>query len=656
MKHLFLALTAVTALNATQKNVYERIGAEMLKNFSAERTKEKQQKPSQTVSTFCMPKLTLFEQHATLFEVMSTHEKNKKTPVDFDILNPTSAADLNLYFYNESAPEYNLVDTLYRGTTTLGKIAFARKMALPTANPAEVKRQQALTLWLINNPAAAAQLKTLFSDFKQHEEHFLSLWHKDDPLFSALIKKTFYGNNFHKWRGISGRMLLELTRRGGDFVTLFGIALTGGTIAAEIFGLYKVYQFYQHHRTDVGRAVGGAATMTVIAGATLWLECIAIKQLVAQLKSRKNIANHIRDRMKSMRAFNKLLNQIEEFMIEHGDFADLLPEYDRVSEFLNGDNNTYTPFLENLERGSFKNRSYFFSNIGRVLQSIPYFLQIRNDFAPLLEAVGLIDAQLSISQFYAETKDRHNGFVMVELLDNDTPTLNIQDFWHPLLAPEKAIPNSLSIGGGESKDVVLTGPNASGKSMTLKALVLCILLGQTIGIAPARSAHFTPYHKITTHLNVVDTSTDSLYKAEVLRARELINEVNKLDYSKKQFALNILDELLNSTAPIEGEAGALGIMYALGLAPHANSIIATHYAKLTTLPRHTNNIFANYKVSVIRNTDGTFDRPFKLEKGRSHQVIALDMIRNEGFDTKILDHAYQFLRDHPTAGMEAVGN
>ena len=72
--------------------------------------------------------------------------------------------------------------------------------------------------------------------------------------------------------------------------------------------------------------------------------------------------------------------------------------------------------------------------------------------------------------------------------------------------------------------------------MALKAIVLTILLGQTLGISPSKASTFTPFSSIITHLRVVDNLNQglSLFTAETARAKNLFAHLNGLQDGKKR--------------------------------------------------------------------------------------------------------------------------
>ena len=72
-------------------------------------------------------------------------------------------------------------------------------------------------------------------------------------------------------------------------------------------------------------------------------------------------------------------------------------------------------------------------------------------------------------------------------------------------------------------------------------------------------------------------------------------------------------------------------------------MIATHFIELTELAT-TTDMYTNMNVSVIKLDDGTLAYPFKIQPGISHQHIALDILRNEGFSGSFIDRAEQTVR------------
>jgi|GEM_PF-6583705 len=295
---------------------------------------------------------------------------------------------------------------------------------------------------------------------------------------------------------------------------------------------------------------------------------------------------------------------------------------------------------------TFTGKPSYFCFKGRVLAAYALMKEIKNDLAPALLALGEVDAYLSCATLYQDYEDKPNGFCFVTYLDQDTPYLNFNGMWNPFIPSKKAVANSIELGGTKPLNVILTGPNAGGKSTFSKGLTLNVLLAQTVGIVPGQELVITPFEKINTYMNITDDTAggNSLFKSEVLRAQSLLKTIADLD--KKKFSFSIMDEMFSGTSPREGEAAGYAVAKNLGANTNSIAVIATHFPKLKELEKTTAN-FKNYQVRVAYAQDGSFTYPFKLEEGAADQNVAIAILQQQGFDSSILDDAQELLKVTP---------
>jgi DNA mismatch repair ATPase MutS len=121
----------------------------------------------------------------------------------------------------------------------------------------------------------------------------------------------------------------------------------------------------------------------------------------------------------------------------------------------------------------------------------------------------------------------------------------------------------------------------------------------------------------------------------------MVNVIEQTPANK--FSFVALDEMFNGTSSKESKAAAYSVVKHIGKYTNNICIVATHFPLLTQLEQE-NNAFVNYKVSV--NVDETgIHYPFKLEEGSSNQHIALEILKQEGYDCSILDEASKILNN-----------
>ena len=181
----------------------------------------------------------------------------------------------------------------------------------------------------------------------------------------------------------------------------------------------------------------------------------------------------------------------------------------------------------------------------------------------LFEAVGLVDLAIAALSFRATLPQwcrpefsEENAFVFTGL-------------FHPLL--RDPVENS----GRFTKDVLLTGSNASGKSTFLKALAVNAILGQSLLTCAAKGCRFRPGPVLTSMAVKDDISAgESYFMAEV---RSLIRLT---DAARQGRCLLLIDEILRGTNTGERLAASQAVLEEL----HRRDclcVAATHDRELT---------------------------------------------------------------------------
>lgn len=296
-----------------------------------------------------------------------------------------------------------------------------------------------------------------------------------------------------------------------------------------------------------------------------------------------------------------------------------------------------------LQTDTFKGRVSFFSYQGRVLAAFRILHTIKEKIAPLLAGLAEVDAYRSLAELYIIHQNMPVHFCFAEYQEehNGMPYIAMKHFWTVFVDPKKVVTNSIVLGKAERPGMIITGPNAAGKSTFIKAIATNIILAQSIGMAPADSLIIAPIHTLGTYLNITDNlgAGHSLFKAQLLRAQKMIKLAKSTP--KDRISFIIFDELFNGTSAEESKVAAYGVLHHLQQFSNLVPIVATHFPLITTLEQH-GTMFQNFRVSV-NISNGIIRYPFTVEKGISDTHIALDLLRNEGYDEEILQEAKKLL-------------
>lgn len=155
------------------------------------------------------------------------------------------------------------------------------------------------------------------------------------------------------------------------------------------------------------------------------------------------------------------------------------------------------------------------------------------------------------------------------------------------------------------KNMIITGPNASGKTTFLKTTAINVIFTQQLGCGyyGAGSRLPRPYTHIHSYLNIPDTSErDSLFQAEARRCKEILDTV---DEAQNAVHFSIFDELYSGTNPREATKAAYAFLKYLSQRPNVDFILTTHYTEVCRQVKKTcKRRIHNYKMEVARTPGG----------------------------------------------------
>ncbi len=191
--------------------------------------------------------------------------------------------------------------------------------------------------------------------------------------------------------------------------------------------------------------------------------------------------------------------------------------------------------------------------------------------------------------------------------------------------------------------IILTGPNASGKSCYLRQVGLIQLLAQVGSFVPATSAQLSVCDRIFTRVGAVDdlATGQSTFMVEMNETANILNHATPK-------SLVLLDEIGRGTATFDGLSIAWAVAEHLAIALLARTIFATHYHELNELASILPNV-ANYQVTVKEMPDqiiflhqvrpGGADRSYGIEAGRLAGLPSTVIDRAKQVMTQIEKHS-----------------
>lgn len=268
--------------------------------------------------------------------------------------------------------------------------------------------------------------------------------------------------------------------------------------------------------------------------------------------------------------------------------------------------------------------------IGHIMYSFYQLYDNKEYNDALIYSFGFNGYFTIISQTSIHVKE--NKLVKTKFVDK-----KIKPIFKKMYYPKFINDNSTNIIKNDcnlNKNMIITGPNASGKTTTLKTALINIILSQQIGFGCFDSLKLCPYDYIHCYLNIPDTSgRDSLFQAEARRCKEIIDCIDE-ETNKTHFC--IFDELYSGTNPEEAVVSAFAFMDYIVKHYNVTCLLTTHYVKLCK-KLSKNKKIKNYNMKTIKKNDN-FEYTYLLEEGISNIKGGLKVLKDMNYPQEILDN------------------
>jgi DNA mismatch repair protein MutS len=203
------------------------------------------------------------------------------------------------------------------------------------------------------------------------------------------------------------------------------------------------------------------------------------------------------------------------------------------------------------------------------------------------------------------------------------------------------VPNSTNLGNEQKQDsspdlVILTGPNASGKSCYLRQVGLIQLMAQVGSFVPAKYAKLGICDRVFTRVGAVDdlATGQSTFMVEMNETANILNHATLR-------SLILLDEIGRGTATFDGLSIAWAVAEYLATDIKARTIFATHYHELNELSSILENV-ANYQVTVKEMSDQIIFL-HQVQPGGAQKSYGIEAGRLAGLPPSVIIRAKQVM-------------
>ncbi|HPB19404.1 MAG TPA: hypothetical protein PLC00_01345, partial [Bacteroidales bacterium] len=225
---------------------------------------------------------------------------------------------------------------------------------------------------------------------------------------------------------------------------------------------------------------------------------------------------------------------------------------------------------------------------------------------------------------------------------SDIPQITLRNAYHPYLYSilkehnKKIVPLNLTISN-ENRFVIISGPNAGGKSVVLLTVAIIQWMSQcAIPITASEGSSIGLFHKIFMDMGDNQSIKDELstYASHLLNMKFIIDNAD-------DNSLIIMDELGTGTEPIMGGTIAELVIEEL-YKKNSFAIITTHFHNLKLLPMK----YSQMQNAAMLFDNETFNPTFILSQGIPGNSFTLEIAHKVGLPDEIIEKAKTQLGDN----------
>ena len=251
----------------------------------------------------------------------------------------------------------------------------------------------------------------------------------------------------------------------------------------------------------------------------------------------------------------------------------------------------------------------------------------------IAKSIASLDALLGLSLAAIE-----NNFVQPKMISIDEVDANVTQVKNgrnpiveQLVDENKFIPNDFVFNDTQSL-IILTGPNASGKSCFIRQIGLIQILAQIGSFVPASNAIIKVVDRIFTRVGAVDDQStgQSTFMVEMAETASILNQATKN-------SLVLLDEIGRGTSTFDGLSIAWSVSEYIASEIICKCIFATHYHELNYLKNTLKNV-ENFQV-IVKNLGNQLDFCHRIVKGGSNKSYGIEAARLAGVPHKVITKA-----------------
>ena len=267
--------------------------------------------------------------------------------------------------------------------------------------------------------------------------------------------------------------------------------------------------------------------------------------------------------------------------------------------------------------------------IEKILQKLSsLFFSIIENLKNNINLIGIIDFIFAKAK-YSNSIDANKPIIC------DEKKINLVNAYHPLLNKNQAVKNTIYLGE-EFTNLIITGPNTGGKTVTLKTTGLLVAMALSgLNIPAKENSCVYIFDNIFVDIGDEQSIQDSLstFSSHMVNISNILKSVTPN-------SLVLIDELGSGTDPVEGASLGISILESLER-KNILTISTTHYPEIKEYAL----VNKNFKNASVEFDLDTLSPTYKLLIGVPGTSNAFNISKKLGISDEIINRAKELLKD-----------
>ena len=212
---------------------------------------------------------------------------------------------------------------------------------------------------------------------------------------------------------------------------------------------------------------------------------------------------------------------------------------------------------------------------------------------------------------------------------------------HPLIDPKKVVRNDFIME--KEKMMVITGPNAGGKTVALKVVGLLVIMHQCgLALPIKEGGELAFFDNIFADIGDNQSIIDNLstFSSHIVNIQDILSKVDS-------HSLVIIDELGSGTSPLDGEAIGLGVIDYL-LNKNCFSMISSHYEALKTYALENDDILCASMIFDEKEIRPTYQLLLHV----ASSSYGIEVAERFGLNNEVISRAKKYLEERKLTDKE----